>query len=143
MTKQFDEIVAQAEAAVANVKDAELRRVAFEKIMDALLATGRPAEGSSRRSRPSKRAGTRTASRAGKRASKSGPQAYIEELAGEGFFKKPKTISEVKAELENRGHHIPMTSLSGPLQKLCQRKTLRRQKTAGDGNKQTFNYSEW
>ena len=143
MTKQFDEIVAQAEAAVANVKDAELRRVAFEKIMDALLSTGRPVEGASRKSRSSRRASARTAPRAAKRTGRGGPQAYIEELATEGFFKKPKTISEVKAELENRGHHIPMTSLSGPLQKLCQRKTLRRQKTPGDSNKQTFNYSEW
>jgi hypothetical protein len=143
MAKQFDEIVAQAEAAVANVKDAELRRVAFEKIMDALLSTGRPAEGASRKSRPSKRRAARSTPRAAGRARRGGPQAYLEELATEGFFKKPKTISEVKAELENRGHHIPMTSLSGPLQKLCQRKTLRRQKTAGEGNKQTFNYSEW
>jgi hypothetical protein len=61
----------------------------------------------------------------------------------DAFFTKPKTISEVKAELENRGHHIPLTSLSGPLQKLCQAKKLRRQKVEGKGKKRPFAYSNW
>ena len=70
---------------------------------------------------------------------RTGPQAYVEEMVDDGFFKKPKTISEVKAELENRGHHIPLTSLSGPMQKLCQKKVLRRQKADG----KAFSYSNW
>lgn len=60
-------------------------------------------------------------------------------MVDDGFFDRPKTISEVKAELENRGHHIPLTSLSGPLQKLCKKKVLRRQKPDG----KTFSYSNW
>ncbi len=64
-------------------------------------------------------------------------------MIGEGFFKKPKTITQVKAELENRGHHIPMTSLSGPLQTLCQQRVLRRQKGKTEGTKQIYAYSEW
>jgi len=47
-------------------------------------------------------------------------------------------LTEVKVELENRGHHIPLTSLSGPLQQLCQGKELRR--TRSDGK---FVYSNW
>jgi len=74
---------------------------------------------------------------------KTGPLAYVEELVGDGFFKKPKTIAEVKAELANRGHHIPITSLSGPLQKLCQRKVLRRQKGTTEDSNKTFLYSLW
>ena len=73
---------------------------------------------------------------------KGGPQFYVEEISGDGFFKKPKSISQVRTELENRGHHIPLTSLSGPLQILCQRKVLRRQRVA-DGKKQAFVYSNW
>ena len=42
-----------------------------------------------------------------------GTQGYIEELIDEELFAKPKTIVAVKAELGNRGHHIPLTSLSG------------------------------
>jgi hypothetical protein len=71
--------------------------------------------------------------------------AYVRELIDDGFFKKPKTIAEVRAELGNRGHHIAITSLSGPLQKLCQQRALRRHRVAGDdnGKRAAFNYSEW
>jgi hypothetical protein len=63
-------------------------------------------------------------------------------MVQDGIFKKPKTIAQVKAELENRGHHIPLTSLSRPLQSLCQGRVLRRQRTKV-GNKEVFSYSEW
>jgi hypothetical protein len=134
----YPELVAQAEKAVAGVKDPELRRIAFQKILDDLLggsATPAAKHGlaAKKRSLPGERA---------KRAARGGPQAYVEELVAEGFFKKLKTIANVKAELENRGHHIPLTSLSGPLQKLCQRRTLRRQRIKS-GKKQTFAYSHW
>jgi len=134
----YSELVAQAEKAVAGVKDAELRRIAFQKILDDLL--GGSAHPVTRHVASAKRraaVGEKT-----KRSAKGGPQAYVDELVAEGFFKKPKTIANVKAELENRGHHIPMTSLSGPLQKLCQRRSLRRQRIKL-GKKQTFAYSQW
>lgn len=136
MAKPYSELVAQAERAVAGVKDAELRRVAFERVLNDLLGGADDAPG------PKPRATGRTTKQVPGKASRkkrSGPQGYVEEMVEDGFFKKPKTISEVKAELENRGHHIPLTSLSGPMQKLCQKKVLRRQK--GDGK--TFSYSNW
>jgi hypothetical protein len=77
------------------------------------------------------------------RAKRSGPQGYIEEMIEEGFFDNQKTLAEVKAELENRGHHIPITTLSKPLQRLCQSRTLRRQKIESNGNRKTFGYSKW
>jgi len=135
---EYGELVAQAEKAVAGVKDPELRRIAFQKILDDLLGSA-----ASPATRP--RGATKNrpvATEKLKRPTKGGPQAYVEELVAEGFFKKPKTIANVKAELVNRGHHIPLTSLSGPLQKLCQRKTLRRQRIKS-GKKQTFAYSHW
>lgn len=136
MTKPYAELVAQAEQAVAAVKDAELRRVAFERILNDLLEGGGgvPSGKASGATRPTKRPSDKP-----KAKQRSGPQAYVEEMVADGFFKKPKTISEVKAELENRGHHIPLTSLSGPMQKLCQKKVLRRQKPDG----KTFSYSNW
>jgi hypothetical protein len=132
----YSELVSRAEEAVASVKDPELKRVAFEKVLDNLLG-----------SQSSKRAETddlrgRKAPKAKKssRVAKGGPKAYVEELISDGFFKKPKPLSEVKIALENLGHHIPVTSLSGPLQKLCQQKLLRRQKLGDSG---TYTYSEW
>ena len=142
MEKPYSDLVAQAEKYVSGVKDPELRRVAFEKILDDLLS--KTSEESTLASSPKARVklGKPLAAR-GSKPKLGGPQAYVEELIEEDFFKKPKTISEVKVELSNRGHHIPRTSLSGPLQTLCQKKALRRQKIAGKGNKKTFVYSNW
>jgi hypothetical protein len=142
MEKPYSDLVAQAEKSVSGVKDPELRRVAFEKILDDLLSKSR---GEDKRA-VSPTAPTRHAKQPAKgkgKAKAGGPQAYVEELISDSFFKKPKTISEVKVELSNRGHHIPRTSLSGPLQMLCRKKALRRQKTDGKGGKKAFVYSNW
>jgi len=143
----YADLVAQAEQAVSAVKDAELRRVAFERVLDDLLSGGGRAASSpaastksGKPSGPSRRA---EAQAPRPKSTRGGPQAYVEELASDGFFRKQKTISEVKAELGNRGHHIAITSLSGPLQKLCVRKTLRRQKIDGVGGKKAYGYSDW
>lgn len=152
MSKSYSELVAQAESAVSAVKDAELRRVAFEKILDDLLARSSADASDSTTSpvashqRVRASGSTRSKGHVAEGKSKStraGTVAYIEELIEESFFSKPKTISEVKAELGNRGHHIPLTSLSGPLQRLCQKRKLRRQKTDGEGKKKAFAYSNW
>jgi len=137
MAKAYSDLVAQAEGAVTGVKDAELRRVAFERVLNDLL--GEAGEASESRPRTSGRRPKHRPARSAVKKKHGGPQVYVEEMINDGFFKKPKTISEVKAELENRGHHIPVTSLSGPLQKLCQKKSLRRQRPDG----KTFSYSNW
>jgi hypothetical protein len=132
----YGALVASAEAAVKSVKDPELKRVAFQKILEDLLSSATNVKtGKDVRRQPRRRLNSRE--------SRGGPRAYIKGMADDGFFKKPKTIAQVKAELENRGHHIPITSLSGPLQKLCQNKILRRQKTREEGNKQVFAYADW
>lgn len=141
--KPYAELVSQAESAVASIKDPELRRVAFERILDDLLSAESSPHGKgvpSPTPRRGKRGGQETAPKGGKSR---GPKGYVRELVKDAFFKKPKTIAEVKAELANRGHHIALTSLSGPLQSLCQDKVLRRHKTKAKGKKETFNYSEW
>jgi hypothetical protein len=110
MDKSYSELVAQAESAVSAVKDAELRRVAFEKILDDLLAgssTGTQGATADRGTIAKRTSGTRRSRRRAKsveRESKSargGTSAYVNELINEDFFSKPKTISEVKAELGN------------------------------------------
>jgi hypothetical protein len=132
-------LVAQAEKAVAAVKDPSLKQIAFQKILDDLLSSN---------DQPSRQPSRSTASRKPKAdkergSARGGPTKYIQELIGDGFFKKLKTISEVKAELGNRGHHIALTSLGGPLQNLCKARVLRRQKLKGSGKRQTFAYSVW
>jgi hypothetical protein len=139
--------VAEAEAAVKSVKDPELRRVAFEKILAHLLGNG-SAEASARE-RLSKKPllPVRRTKKVSRRPSspKAGPKARVEELVAEGYFSKQRTIADVKTELANRSHHIPLTSLSGPLQALTRERRLRRQKVAvnGKGSKVTYAYSNW
>jgi membrane protein involved in colicin uptake len=133
-SQDYSEVVAQAEKAVASVKDPDLKRIAFQKILDDLLGS-RPT--SKKVGAPSK--ATSKSKNTGSAGSKTGPKAYIEELIEDDFFQKPKTISEVRTALENHGHHIAVTSLSGPLQKLCQQRQLRRQKNDSG----TYTYSKW
>lgn len=143
--KQFADIVKQAEQAVKGVSDPELRRVAFEKILAALLEKAESGGETKKRKLKKDAPSSRTSKKISTKSK--GPTAYIRELVQEGFFSKPKSLPQLKAELENRGHHIATTSLSGPLQSLCQNKTLRRQKTKAPGKggkeRQTYTYSEW
>ena len=141
-SKPYAELVTQAEEATKAIKDPELRRVAFERVLDDLLAGNAGATKSEAHPPKPARRGARTPPKAKKSR---GPKGYIRELFNDGFFKKPKTIAQVKAELANRGHHIALTSLSGPLQSLCQDRVLRRDKAkSGDkGKKVAYNYSEW
>jgi membrane protein involved in colicin uptake len=140
-SKPYADLVTQAEDATKAIKDPELRRVAFERVLDDLLSGGGTAAPAGSRAAKSSERSTRTV----KSKKSGGPKGYLLELKDDDFFKKPKTIAEVKAELANRGHHIALTSLSGPLQRLCQDRVLRRHKAkSGDkGKKVTFNYSEW
>ena len=144
---KYAQMVNEAEAAVTAVKDPELRRVAFEKILATMLEGG-SARSESLRSKPN---GKRSAGKSGagtKRSTgkaKHGPQSRIEELIDGGFFKKQQTIAQVKSELANCGHHIALNNLSGPLQRLTRAKKLRRQKIAANkkGPKNTYAYSNW
>ena len=120
----YAKLVAQAESAVGAVKDPELKRVAFQKVLDDLLGAQPDAAAT-----PKSKGGRAARSSGGiaktkKPSTRKGPQGHVQELIDDGFFKKQKSIAQVKAELENHGHHIALTSLSGPLQRLCQRRLL-------------------
>jgi hypothetical protein len=88
----YSEVVSQAEAAVAAVKDPELKRIAFQKVLDDLLSTAPKPTGKKGRANAARKVGE---SRPKKRAKRGGPQAYLQEMVDEEFFKKPKTIAQV------------------------------------------------
>jgi len=128
-------LVAEAEAAVADVKDPELKAAAFEKILERLLSTGQ--------SEPAKpKGGSRAVAAPVPKKVKDGPTARIEDLIEAKFFKKPRTLADVKTELANQGHHIPNTTLSPLLLALCRKKKLRRQKGIA-GDKSGYGYTNW
>lgn len=142
--KSYADLVAEAEAAVSGVKDPELRRVAFDKILETLLAKPTvPQEG--QRNRTTAKTAARKGGGGKKVTGRAGPKTRVAELVDEGFFAKQRTIADVKAELANRGYHIPLTSLSGPLQSLTRERRLRREKSTktGKGAKGIYAYSAW
>jgi hypothetical protein len=94
----YPKLVEQAEKAVAGVKDPELKGIAFQKVLDNLLQSS-----SSTKATKATKAERRGAVRQRKSGRRAGPAAHLAELVEEGFFRKPKTITQVKGELENRG----------------------------------------
>lgn len=144
--KDYAQMVSAAESAVSSVKDAKLRQTAFQVVLEDLLT------GDSKSSAPHGRTSGKPRDRSrevdagkgkGAKQSKGGTQTYVDELLSEGFFKKQRSIADLKAELEVRGYHIPVTSLSGPLQRMCKERKLRRQKVAKSESRPTYSYSNW
>lgn len=144
---EYAAMVAEAEESVSAVKDPELRRVAFEKILVTLLDRGASTGGKQKPQRRTEGAPSSVGKNAKRPrgATRVGPKGHVEVLIADGFFKKQRTIAEVKAALANQGYHIALTSLSGPLQRLTQDRKLRRQKVSaeGKGTKAAFAYSNW
>jgi hypothetical protein len=52
-------------------------------------------------------------------------------LREEGFFNKPRGLTEIAKALEERGYIYPVTTLSGVVLGLVQRKDLGRKKVEG------------
>ena len=57
--------------------------------------------------------------------------SLTEGLRNDGFFKKPKSLPEIKSRLADLGLVYPLTGLSGPMQREVKRKRLRRFKEKG------------
>jgi hypothetical protein len=55
----------------------------------------------------------------------------IVELREQGFFDKPKTLSDISTKLEEQGHLFAVTSLSGIALGLVKNRHLRRKKLEG------------
>ena len=70
----------------------------------------------------------------------SGLTGNIYGLVQDGFFKVPKSISEIQNKLQLEGIKKPTTALSGPLLTLIRKKVLERAKSA-DG-KGTYKYQQ-
>lgn len=132
--------VAEAEAAVKAVKDTDLRRAAFEKVLEHLLGStsGHPFRGAKETS-PKSRAhagkstaaqkansgpndtgatkGARRRAQDGSRArGRPGPKAAIGQLLESGYLRSARTISQIQEELQHRrGHRYAVQELSPAL----------------------------
>jgi hypothetical protein len=135
-TKTVVDLRKQAESAVADMPDGELKtkafQVIFERLLDAVGGATTPSQ-------------TLPGSKEIPNAAAKGlnPTSCIDRLLllkAQGFFQTQKSIADVQEELGSRGWHYPTTSLSGPLQTLVQRGKLRRMRVK-EGGKEVWKYS--
>jgi hypothetical protein len=124
----------KAERVIADMPDGDLKLKTFEITLNHLLSSG-GAE-SNGKSRTAKKPGpspsaTRKANTLSER---------ILMLQSEAFFNTPQTIGAVRAGLQTYGWHYPVTTLSGTLQSLVQKRKLRRERVK-ENKKSVWKYS--
>ncbi|MGD1158316.1 MAG: hypothetical protein ABSA41_21190 [Terriglobia bacterium] len=119
---RLKEIRKKAQEAIDDMPEGELRTKAFEVILQHLLASESSHKSIEIAPAPA------PAHFEGKQARKQpgSTKSRILLLKDEGFFAVPRSISEIKSELQAHGWILAMTSLSGPLQQLVQSRELRR-----------------
>ena len=137
-TKQLVALRKEAEKAIAEMPDGDLKVKAFEVILRHLLGSGgassqAPAAISEGHESSPARAKT------GKAAKSAAARILV--LLQEGFFRSQRSMGEISGELAAHGWHYPLTALSGTLQALTQRRDIRRVR-AKKGNKKVWLYSE-
>lgn len=135
-TKKLVAIRKEAEKAIAEMPDGDLKVKAFEVILGHLLGAG---GGTARQPAPGEEEEDAGPARKGKVAKSATARILV--LREEGFFKNQRSMGEVSAELAAHGWHYPLTALSGNLQGLTQRREIRRVR-AKKGNKKVWLYSE-
>lgn len=124
------------------MKDEELRKIAFAKALDHLLAARTPSAATGKIVPPPPGHVSKSGKKPG--PTKKGPMSWLEGLVAEGFFKKPKDSDEILAELESRGHHLGLRDIIVQLTRLCQKQVLRRNKVSRkDGKRKISAYSNW
>jgi hypothetical protein len=137
--KQIIALRKQAERAVAEMPDGDLKVKAFEVILNHLLGGPATQKVQSESSHPAARV-PRSASARKEASPAKSISGRILVLRDEGFFKNQRTIAEVREELRAHGWHYPLTTLSDRLQALVQQRKLRRER-ATQGNKKVWKYS--
>lgn len=131
--KRIIELRKQAEKAVEDMQDGEFKLKAFEVILGHLLAPEKAEV--IRESTPRKEEkGSIKKKDAGTIAGR------VLVLKDEGFMKAPKTITQIRAELQAHGWNYPVTTLSGGLINLVRKRNLRRTREK-IGKKQIYVYS--
>jgi len=133
--KKLIELRKEAEKAVAEMPDGDLKLKAFEVFLNHLISVGTapsfpPSHSHDETSAKSEDSDFPTQSVAGR----------LIVLREEGFFKSPKSLAEIREELQTHGWHYPNATIAPILIKLVQKKRLRRQRIK-EANKNHWKYS--
>ena len=128
----------KAEEATADIKDPELRKIAFSKILDHLLGGATEV-----REAPQIPRGPRKPEKPIRSAPspQEGPMTWLEDLIREGFFDVPKPSGDILGKLAEQGHHLRLSNITWQLRQLVRQRKLRRQKKQESaGKKATWVY---
>ncbi len=130
-----------AERAVADMVDGPLKLKAFEVILNSQLVDSSAGD---RLPMPSKAiftspVGSRNASGSRKQPVPHSCETRILYLREEKFFQSARSLSEIRDELRLHGWIYPLTSLSGKVQLLVQKRELRRTLVQA-GKKKAYRY---
>ena len=133
--KKLIELRKEAEKAVAEMPDGDLKLKAFEVILNHLISGGVVSSSPSPRSKEqlstdSEESDFPTKSVAGR----------LLVLREEGFFKSLKALAEIREELQAHGWHYPNATIAPVLITLVQKKKLRRQRVK-EATKNPWKYS--
>ena len=109
--KKVIELRKQAEKAVAEMPDGELKLKAFEVILGHLLTSEQPKADIAPPSQP--KAKKKEDVEADSDSDTAAGRILV--LKDEGFFKSPKSSGQIRDELKAHGWHYPATTLSGEL----------------------------
>jgi hypothetical protein len=115
----------QAEQTVVDMEDGPLKTKAFEVIFEKLLDQERPPASPPAHDESDSGAAESISTGQEQGIPDSCPDRILS-LRREGFFGTGKSLGEIRNELQVHGWIYPVTSLSGPLQRLVQRRELRR-----------------
>jgi hypothetical protein len=78
-----------------------------------------------------KQTATKTRAAAKEEKKRLGASDLVVDLKEEGFFEKPKGLGDIGKALEEKGYLYPVTTLSGVVLSLVQKRVLRRKKLDG------------
>lgn len=133
-------ILKKAEDAVQEVKDDQLKKIAFERVVDFLLQTSM----SHTKVKVQKTEKSKSTKKTSKAIKSDGPLAWLRELVDEDFFSKQKSMGNILEELNKRSHILKQTDLTSPLRTLCHEKKLRRDKLSSEeGDKKVLHWFNW
>jgi hypothetical protein len=142
-------LVKRASGAVEHMKDLDLKKVAFDRILQHLLdGEGSADEGKTTKSKAKAKSNSAVVRprASGHRASgKDGPKAWLEELIDGGFFDEPRSGVAMVDKLAEHGHHLTYQDLTRQLTILTKDKALRRKKlpVKEGAKKHVWHYSKW
>jgi len=132
------EIAPEIEAAVAGIRDPELRAALAGAIMQHLLAEVRAFR--LRSTTDASRRGVNAGSLSDQKRT-AGTQGRILHLRSEGFFGEPRRLEQVLEELRIGGYHHNKSDVRMSLLRLARKKLLRRI-PFGAGRQKTFLYAD-